>query len=122
MVKENPDKTTLSRSKTRIRWGNDHNIFVTCLAVFYIQKYQNYIDVLPEFLRSCNAKFHRSIKRSPDPVSPVSIWSFWLALYGYDLAAKRPIVKKCALATISKMQKILAQVNCESIQKIDPSA
>jgi len=37
---------------------------------FTFKDTKTYVDVLPDFLRSYNRKYHRSIKRSPDSVSP----------------------------------------------------
>ena len=65
------------------------------------------VDVLPDFLRSCNAKHHRSIKRSPDSVSPENAGSVWLALYGHEPTTKQPTIKAGALVWVSKVREKL---------------
>ena len=60
--------------------------------------------MLPDFLRSDNAKYHRSIKRSPDSVSPENAGSVWLALYGDKPTTKQPTIKAGALVRVSKVR------------------
>jgi len=58
--------------------------------------------VFPDFLRSYNAKCHRSIKGSPDSVPPENAGSVWLALYGDEPTTKQATMKAGALVRVSK--------------------
>jgi len=60
--------------------------------------------VLPDFLRSYNAKFHRSIKRIPDSVSPENAGSVCLALCGDEPTTKQATFKAGALVRVSKVR------------------
>jgi len=73
-------------------------------SYFTFKDTKRYVDVLPDFLRSHNAKFRRSIKRSPDSVSPENAGSVCLALYGDEPTTKQPSVKAGALVRVSKVQ------------------
>ena len=71
---------------------------------FTFKDTKRYVDLLSDFLRSYNAKYHRSIKRSPDSVSPENAGSAWLALYGDETTTKQSTIKAGALVRVSKVR------------------